>query len=137
MYSEKGTKIVDLCGSCRTEKKLTNPCHPAQIARIGQIPSCLVLSLPPPHVHTLCFTNAGNIQHTPLQKYRVAGEDVHLVTMADKMQPALLVTAQPTKKARKKLQKKLPRKRLWMKKEVGLSQHQCGSAFGNPHRVLF
>ena len=27
------------------------------------------LSLPPPRVHTLHFTNAGNIQHTPLQKY--------------------------------------------------------------------
>ena len=60
------------------------------------------LSLPPPCVHTLHFTDAGNIQHTPLQKYGVAGEDVHLVTMAEKMQPALLVTAHPTKKARKR-----------------------------------
>ena len=61
-----------------------------------------VLSLPPPRMHTLHFTDAGNIQHTPLQKYGVAGEDVHLVTMAEKMQPALLVTAHPTKKARKR-----------------------------------
>ena len=45
------------------------------------MPSCFVLSLPPP---------------------RVAGDDVHLVTMAEKMQPALLVTAQPAKKARKR-----------------------------------
>ena len=35
-------------------------------------------------------------------KYGVAGEDVHLVTMAEKMQPALLVTAHPAKKARKR-----------------------------------
>ena len=60
------------------------------------------LSLPPPHVHRLRFTDAGNIQHTPLQKYGVAGEDVHLVTMAEKMQPALLVTAHPAKKARER-----------------------------------
>ena len=53
------------------------------------------------HAYT-CFTDAGNIQHTPLQKYGVAGEDVHLVTMAEKMQPALLVTAHPAKKARKR-----------------------------------
>ena len=50
----------------------------------------------------LRFTDAGNIQHTPLQKYGVAGEDVHLVTMAEKMQPVLLVTAQPAKKAKKR-----------------------------------
>ena len=48
------------------------------------MPSCLALpatplSLPPPRVHTLCFTDAGSVQHTPLQKYGVAGEDVHLV----------------------------------------------------------
>ena len=49
----------------------------------------------------LRFTDAGNIQHT-LQKYGVAGEDVHLVTMAEKMQPALLVTAHLAKKARKR-----------------------------------
>ena len=44
----------------------------------------------------------GNIQHTALQKYRVAGEDIHLVTIAEKMQPALLVTAHLAKKARKR-----------------------------------
>ena len=66
------------------------------------MPSCLVLSLPPPRMHTLCFTDAGNVQHTPLPEYRVAGEDVHLVTMAEKMQPTLLVTAHPAKKARKR-----------------------------------
>ena len=52
-------------------------------------------------MHALSFTDAGNIQHT-LQKYGVAGEDVHLVTMAEKMQPALLVTSHPAKKARKR-----------------------------------
>ena len=30
-------------------------------------------------LHTLCFTDAGSVQHTPLQKYGVAAEDVHLV----------------------------------------------------------
>ena len=66
--------------------------------------SCLhpPLSLPPTHMHKPCFSDAGNIQHTPLQKYVVAGEDGHLVTMAEKMQPALRVTAHPTKKARKR-----------------------------------
>ena len=53
-------------------------------------------------MHTLRFTDARNVQHTPLQKYGVAGEDVHLVTMAEKMQPALLVTAHLAKKARKR-----------------------------------
>ena len=79
-------------------------------------------------MHTLRFTDAGNIQNSPLQKYRVAGEDVHLVTVAEKMQPALLVTAQPAKKARKESlrQERLRRKRLWIKKEVGPSQHRCG-----------
>ena len=70
--------------------------------RIGQMPLCLLLSVPPPCVHTLRFTDARNIQHTPLQKYGVAGEDIHLVTMAEKMQPALLVTAHPAKKVRKR-----------------------------------
>ena len=68
---------------------------------IDQMPSCL-LSLPPPYVYTSRLTDAGNIQHAPLQKYRVAGEDVHLVTVAEKMQPALPVTAQFAEKARKK-----------------------------------
>ena len=66
------------------------------------MPSCLVLSLSPLRVHTLRFTDAGNIQHTFLQKYGVAGEDVYLVTMAEKMLPALLVTAHPAKKAKKR-----------------------------------
>ena len=65
------------------------------------------------------FTDAGNIQHTALQKYGVAGEDVHLVTMAEKMQPALLVTANPAKKARKRLrQRRLRWKRFWIKKDL-------------------
>ena len=34
--------------------------------------------------------------------YRVTGEDVHLVTVAEKMQPLSLVTAHPSKKARKR-----------------------------------
>ena len=53
-------------------------------------------------MHRLSFTDARNIKLTPLQKYGVAGEDVHLVTMAEKMQPALLVTAHPAKKARER-----------------------------------
>ena len=53
--------------------------------------------VPSPRMHKLRFTDAGNIQYTPL----VAGEDVHLVTMAEKLRPALLVTAHPAKKARK------------------------------------
>ena len=60
------------------------------------------LSLPPPRVHTLGFTDAGNIRLTPLQKYGAAGEDGHLVTMAEKMQPALLLTAHPVKQERKR-----------------------------------
>ena len=66
------------------------------------MPSCLLLFLPPPCVHMLRFTVAGNIQYTLLQKYRVAGEDVHLVTMAGKVHPALLVTAHPANKAKKR-----------------------------------
>ena len=76
------------------------------------------LSLPPPSTHTLGFTDAGNIQHT-LQKYVVAGEDVHLITMAEKMQN---VTAGQLKRQEKESlrQKWLQRNRLWMikKKEV-------------------
>ena len=53
-------------------------------------------------MHALLYTDAGNIWYTPLQKYRVAGEDIYLATMAEEMQPALLVTAHPTKKARKR-----------------------------------
>ena len=48
------------------------------------------------------FTDTGSVQLTPLHKYGVAGEDVHLVTIAEKMQPALFVTAHPAKKARKR-----------------------------------
>ena len=82
--------------------------------------ACAPLSIPAPRMHTSCFTDAGNIKHTPLQKYQVAGEDVHLVTMAEKMQPALLVTAYPSKKARKRKPKAemAGRNRLWIKKEV-------------------
>ena len=44
---------------------------------------------------------------------RVVGEDVHLVTMAEKMQPGLLVTAKKARKENKSLrQERLQRKRL-------------------------
>ena len=62
------------------------------------------LSLPTPPVHASHFTVAGNIQHT-LQKYGAAGEEVHFVKMAEKMQPAFLVTAQPANKAKKRNKK--------------------------------
>ena len=42
------------------------------------------------------------IQHSPPQKYGVAGEGVHWLQGLKKMQPALLVTAYPAKMARKR-----------------------------------
>ena len=91
------------------------------------MPSCLVLFRTPPRVHTLCFTDAGNIQHIPLQKNGVAGEEVHFVTMAEKMQPALLVTAHPAKKARKRKPEagKAATKKA-LDKESWMSQHRFG-----------
>ena len=73
-------------------------------ARIGQMPSCLVLSLPLPHLHMIGFTDARNIHYTPLQNYGVAGEDVHLVfgkyvrfanlaTFVDRISPTLTLAS--------------------------------------------
>ena len=75
-------------------------------------------------MHTLRFTDAGNIQHTHLQEYTVAGEDVHLVTMAEKMQPTLLVKAHPAKKAKKR---KPEAKKAAMKKALDKERSQTES----------
>ena len=71
------------------------------IARIGQMPSCPSC---PSHL-CACASYVSLIPEvfsTLFQKYGVAREDVHLVTMAEKMQRALLVTAHPAKKASKR-----------------------------------
>ena len=52
---------------------------------------------PPPHAQRCQKYSA----HSSAE-IRLAGEDIHLVTMAEKMQPVLLVTAHPAKKARKR-----------------------------------
>ena len=53
-------------------------------------------------MHTSRFTDAGNIQYTTLQKYGVAGEDVHSVTMAEKNAASVTCNSSPAKKARKR-----------------------------------
>ena len=98
------------------------------------MPSCLVLPAPPsvPPSSTrahLRFTDAGNIQDTLLQKHKVAGEK-NLVTMAEEMQPGLLVTAHPAKKARKRkseAEKAVTKKAL--DKERSQTRVNIGAAF--------
>ena len=71
------------------------------------MPSCLVLPVPPPSLlcaYTRYVSLMPEIFSTFLcRNTGVAGEDVHLVTMAEKMQPALLVTAHPAKKGKEKM----------------------------------
>ena len=96
MYSEKGTKIIRPLWQLQDwEKADQSVLFSPNSSDWSDAFMSRPLSLPPPRVHMLGFTDAGNIRHTLPQKYGVAGEDGHLVTMAEKMQPVELVTDHP------------------------------------------
>ena len=106
MYSEKGTKNNQTSVAAAGLKKS----WPIRAFRPNSMdwsdafmsPSACSppLSLPPPCMHT--FHRCQKYSAHSSAEIQVAGEDIHLVTMAEKMQSALLVTAHPAKKAKKR-----------------------------------